>query len=277
MNKIRFKQRRLFRLMRSLVIFGAVFLFVFIGAKPVINEYSELAATVLNYFSDALVVVILIVLFFYYSKYGKCDMFLSHIENEINDNGYYITSRVERDFESYLNAVIDDLKQCGYNISKNISLSDFDFSCKAVKRKEFFYLAALESVDRNDVLAYLDCVINDVAVQSLKKRGNAVMCFVTDRACDDAIALSKMITPLGKKEQFKIAVAICELETGNVYFLGNEQTKCQQMIANFAMNCDLPIKDKYIHHDKLQFQHDLENKMESFTIKDFENGSFSAH
>ncbi|MDE6019383.1 MAG: hypothetical protein K2H01_00075, partial [Ruminococcus sp.] len=62
--------------------------------------------------------------------------------------------------------------------------------------------------------------------------------------------------------------------TGNVYFLGNVQTKCQQMIANFVMNCDLPIKEQYIHKDKLQFQYDLAEKMKDFNLKDFKNDNF---
>lgn len=277
MNKIRFKQRKMFKLMKAVVIFAAVFIFIFIGAKPIIAEYNQTIATVLNYFCDVLVIAILIILFMYYSKYGKCDAFLSHIENEINDNGYYLTSRNEKDIDSYIDAMLDDLKQCGYSVNKNITISDFDFSIKAVKRKEFFYAAAIDGVDKNDILAYLDSVIQDVTVRMVRKKGDVVLCFVTDKAEDDAIALSKMITPLGKKEQLKIALAICETETGNVYFLGNEQTKSQQMIANFVMNCDVPIKEKYIHRDKLKFQYELENKMEDFTIKDFENGTFYAH
>lgn len=85
------------------------------------------------------------------------------------------------------------------------------------------------------------------------------------------------MTFLGKKEQLKIALAVCEMSTGRVYFLGNVKTKCQQMIANFAMNCDVPINDKYIGKERLSFQDELEEKMKSFNIKDFRAGKFSAH
>lgn len=277
MNKIRFKQRKLFKTMKALIIFGAIFLFAYIGAKPIIAQYNQTLDTVINYFCDFLVVAVLIMLFTYYSKYGKCDSFLSQIENEINDNGFYLTSRQERTCDEYVNVMLDDLKSCGYSINKDIEINEFDFSIKAVKRKEFFYTSCVDNLDKNDILAHLDCVINDLTVTNLKRKGDVVLCFITDKAQDDAIALSKMITPLGKKEQIKIAISICELSTGNVYFLGNTQTKCQQMIANYVMNCKLPIKEQYIHKDKLQFQYDLEKKMQDFTIKDFKNGNFYAH
>ncbi len=120
-------------------------------------------------------------------------------------------------------------------------------------------------------------MITDITVNSLKRKGNAVLCLTTDKAEEDAISLSKMITPLGKKEQLKIALAICEPGTGKVYFLGNVQTKCQQMIANFVMNCDVPIKDKYICRDKLQFQLDLAERMKNLTLKDIKSDYFSVH
>ena len=43
------------------------------------------------------------------------------------------------------------------------------------------------------------------------------------------------------------------------------------------MNCDMPIKDKYIHKEKMPFQLELEKKAEKFTLKDFNNGNFYLH
>lgn len=277
MNKVRFKQRKLFKLMKIMVIFCAALIFIYIGAQPYVAEYNATLASVISYFCDIMVIAVLIILFMYYSKYGKCDSFLSHIENEINDNGCYLTSRDEPDSESFINVMCDDFSKCGYSVNKNIEICDFDFSIKAFKRKEFFYAACVDSVNRNDVLAYLDSVIQDITVKSLKRKGNAILCFITDNAEEDAVALSKMITPLGKKEQLKIAIAICELSSRRVYFLGNTQTKCQQMIVNFVMNCNLPIKEQYICSEKLQFQYDLEKRMQDFTVKDYLNGNFTAH
>ncbi len=277
MNKVRLKQRKLFKAMKALIIFSTVFIFAYIGAKPIIAQYNQTLDLVINYVCDFLVVAVLIILFTYYSKYGKCDSFLSQIENEINDNGFYLTSRQERTQDEYVNAMLEDLKSCGFSVNKNIEIDEFDFSIKAAKRKEFFYTACVADLEKNDVLAYIDSVINDLTVTNLKRKGNAVLCLITDKAQDDAIALSKMITPIGKKEQIKIALSICELSSGNVYFLGNTQTKCQQMIANYVMNCNLPFKEQYVHKGKLQFQLDLEKKMQDFTIKDFKNGNFYAH
>lgn len=277
MNEIRKKQKKLYKIMKALVIFGAAFIFIFIGLQPTIKAYNQLLATVLMYVCDAVVVAVLVFLFSYYSKYGKCDSIMTAIENEINDNGYYLTSRKERENNSYIDAVYHDLKNCGYSMNKDVEIADFEFSFKAMKKKEYFYCADVDGLDKNDVLAYLDTVITDVTVNSLKRKGNGVLCLITDMAEDDAISLSKMITPLGKKEQLKIAIAICELSTGRVYFLGNTETKCQQIIANFVMNCDVPIKEQYICRDKLPFQFDLAEKVKELTLKDIKSDYFSVH
>lgn len=277
MNEIRKKQKKLYKIMKALVIFGAAFIFIFIGLQPTIKAYNPLLATVLMYVCDAVVVAVLVFLFSYYSKYGKCDNIMTAIENEINDNGYYLTSRKERENNSYIDAVYHDLKNCGYSMNKDVEIADFEFSFKAMKKKEYFYCADVDGLDKNDVLAYLDTVITDITVNSLKRKGNGVLCLITDMAEDDAISLSKMITPLGKKEQLKIAIAICELSTGRVYFLGNTETKCQQMIANFVMNCDVPIKEQFICRDKLPFQLDLAEKVKELTLKDIKSDYFSVY
>lgn len=277
MREFRKKQKRLYNLMKAIIIVGAAAIFVYIGAKPYVEDVSNTAAMICNYVCDALVIVIMVVLFTYFSKYGKSDSFLTSIENELSDMGYYLTSRTEKESVSYTNAMLEDFKSCGYILNSSIEINEFEFDFKAEKKKEFFYCISLDDVDRNDVLAYLDCVIYDITVKNLKRKGNAVLCFITDKAEDDAIALSKMITPLGKKEQIKIAIAICEVSSGRVYFLGNVKTKCQQLTANFVMNCDVPIKEQYIGKERLPFQDELEEKMKSFNIKDFKAGTFNAH
>ena len=130
---------------------------------------------------------------------------------------------------------------------------------------------------KNDVLAYLDEMIYDLTSNCFKRKGNGVLCLITDNAQEDAVEISKMITPLGRKGQLKIALAIDETDTGNVYFQGNEETKNKTLIANFVMNCDMPIKDNYIHKEKMPFQLELEKKAEKFTLKDFNNGNFYLH
>lgn len=75
----------------------------------------------------------------------------------------------------------------------------------------------------------------------------------------------------------KVSYAIAELSTGRVYFLGNMPTKCQQLTANFVMNCEVPIKDEYIGKEKLPYQDKLEDKMKTFTLSAFKNGEFYAH
>lgn len=277
MREFRKKQKRLYNAMKAMVIIAAVLLFSYIGAEPYIRAASSIAATVCSYVCDFSVIAVLVLLFTYYSKYSKTDAFLTSIENEIEDTGYYFTSRTETEIKEYSNAVRDDLKKCGYSVNENFEVNELDFDFCAYKSREFFYGVCVNNIDRNDVLAYLDSAIYDITVQNLKRKGSGVICFFTDNAEDSAVAMSKMMTYLGKKNQIKIALAICETDSKRVYFLGNVKTKCQQMIANFAMNCDVPLKEQFVGKEKLPFQQELEEKMKSFNLKDFKNGNFTVH
>lgn len=277
MREFRNKQKRLKRIMNTVVIATAVYFLVFIGIEPMIAKFSDSLFLAMGYMADVLVVACLIILFTYFSKYGKSDSFLESIEYELSDAGYYITSRPEREQNSYLNAVIKDLREHNFSVDENVTVNDFGFSAIGRKRKEIVYLVDIDRLDKNDVIAYIDSVIYDITAVNVKRKASAVIVFITDKADDGAISLSKMITPLGKKETIKIANAIVETDTSRVYFLGNKISKHQQMIANYVMNCDVPIKDEFISKEKLPFQDELEDKMKSFNIKDFKNGTFYAH
>lgn len=277
MRELRKKQARLYKIMKGFLIAAAVVIVVYIGAEPYVAKASQTAAIVMNYVCDALVLGAMFVIFAYYNKYGKSDAFLTRVEHEIDDAGYYLTAREEKTTEQYVDAMFNDLKSCGFAVDKNIEIDDFEFDIRAYKKKEFFYAVQVEALNRDDVLAYSDVAVNDLTVQKLKRKGDCVICFVTDKADESAIAISKVITPFGRKEQLKVSYAIAEVQTGRVYFLGNMATKLQQMTANYVMNCDVPIKDEYIGKERLPFQDELEERMKSFTIAEFRNGTFYTH
>lgn len=277
MRELRKKQARLYKIMKGFLIAAAVVIVVYIGAEPYVAKASQTAAIVMNYVCDALVLGAMFVIFAYYNKYGKSDAFLTRVEHEIDDAGYYLTAREEKTTEQYVDAIFNDLKSCGFAMDKNIEIDDFEFDIRAYKKKEFFYAVQVEALNRDDVLAYSDVAVNDLTVQKLKRKGDCVICFVTDKADDSAIAISKVITPFGRKEQLKVSYAIAEVQTGRIYFLGNMATKLQQMTANYVMNCDVPIKNEYIGKERLPFQDELEERMKSFTIAEFRNGTFYTH
>lgn len=277
MRSVRKKQKNFYKFLKGLVIFSVIFIFVYIGAEPYAKAYSADLAVGVNYACDILVIANLVVIFLYYSKYGKVESFLKDIENELEDAGYYISAREKENLTERCDTICKDLENNGYKISKNIDVKDFSFNVRALKGKNYFYIVKIENLDKNDVLAYLDEMIYDLTSNCFKRKGNGILCLITDNAQDDAVEISKMITPLGRKGQLKIALAIDETDTGNVYFQGNEETKNKTLIANFVMNCDMPIKDKYIHKEKMPFQLELEKKAEKFTLKDFNNGNFYLH
>lgn len=278
MKEFRLKQKRLKKIMNIFCIITAVFMFVYIGVEPFLPDIIGSVGTLcVGYAADVLVVVSVVLLFVYFSKYSKSDSFLEYIEYELSDCGCYFTSRQETSQKDYLTAVLDDLKSNGFNIETNVEIDGFTFDVRAIKGKELFYIVCDDEIDKNDVIAYQQSAIYDITAVNVKRKANAVMLYICDNADDGAVSLSKAITPLGKKEQIKIANSIVELSSKRCYFLGNKPTKCQQMIANYVMNCALPIKDKFKLNEKLPFQYELEEHMKDFNIKDFNNGTFFAH
>lgn len=277
MREFRRKQKRLFKLMKALIIFTVIYILVYIGIEPAVQNYSAGLAAALNYVSQILIILNLPVVFIYYSRYGKCDSFLERTEYEISDFAYYFVSYNKMTESEYVSVLTDNLKNEGFSISQNVESDELDFNIIASKKKEYFYVCSVDSASKDDVLAYLDAVINDITVHKLKRAGNAVLCIVTDNAEDSSVALSKMITPIGKKEQLKIAMAIIEPETRKCYFLGNMETKCQQMILNYIMKSPYPIPEDLKGEKHMSFQDDIEEKMKSFNIRDFKDGTFYSH
>ena len=278
MDEIRRKQKRLKGMMRALVIFTAVFLFAYIGVAPAASDVlGSVGITVMNYACDILVIISLVLVLYYYSKYSKLELFLNDVEAEIEDNGYYLTAREEKNVEDYRKAVEEDLINSGYKLENNLVLSKLEFDCRALKKSEFVYIVCIDELEKSDVIAFLDSAIYDVTVGNLKRKGNCVVAFISSSIEEDALSLSKAVTAMGRKNQLKFTVALVDVGLGKVYFSGLMPTKCQQMTANYIMKCEVPIEDKYIGKEKLAFQDELKEKMKSFSINDFKNGTFSVH
>lgn len=278
MREFRKKQKRMKKIMNTLVIAAVVYIFIYYGIEPTLAKaLSQVAMAAVLAVMYILVVASMAVLFYYTSKYGKSDKFLEAVEYELSDTGYYFTSRKERDISAYSDAVTADLLSSGFKINTNTTINDIDFDVAAYKGSSIFYIVNEPQLEKTDIIAHIDSAIYDITSINVKRKGNSVITFICDNAEEAAISISKVITPLGKKEQIKIAVAVVELSTGRVYFLGNKPSKCQALIANYAMNCDLPLKQQYIGTERLPFQDELEEHMKDFNIKDFKNGEFFAH
>lgn len=275
MEEIRKKQKQIKKIMRAFVIVTAVFMLAYIGFAPMVTNAG--AATALNYTCDILVILSLILVLYYYSKYAKLELFLNDVEAEINDVGYYYTARTQKEPRAYFEAVEADLKNNGFSFERDLELSELNFDGRGMKTKEFFYLVCIDELDKNDVIAYLDSAIYDVTVGNLRRKGSCVVAFICSSVDEEALSLSKAVCAMGKKNQLKFAVAIVNTSDGRVYFSGLNPTKCQQMTANYIMNCEVPVKDEFKGSEKLAFQYELEEKMKGFNIDDFKNGTFSVH
>ena len=263
--------------MNALVIVTAILLLFLIGAEPIIlKDAGRGTAYAIHYVSEILVVASLVLVLYYYSKYGKSDAFLTSVEYELSDCGYYLTKRTENTVDEYYTAIKNDVINNAFAVSENLELTELDFALRGVKHKEFVYIVKTDELDKNDVIAHLDSVIYDLTAVLMKHAGNAVLIFVCDKADDGAVSLSKSITSMGRKDKLKIALAIAEVSTSRVYFLGNNQTKNQQMIADFVMNTDVPIDDS-LKGERLPFQDELEEHMKDFDINEYRRGNFFAH
>ncbi|MBR3150026.1 MAG: hypothetical protein IKF64_07640 [Eubacterium sp.] len=272
------KKQRLFKLVKNaVVIVTAILLFFLIGFEKAIYEGgAESVALALHYSAEVLVIASLALVLLYSSKYSKCDTFLTNVELELSDCGYYLTNRSEKTVDEYSRAIRDTLIENAFGIEENLELTELDFALRGTKRNEVFYLVKTDELDKNDVIAHLDSVVYDFTAVMMKRSGNAVLTFVCNKADDGAIELSKTITVMGRKEKVKIAIAIAELETSRVYFLGNSPTKCQQMIANYVMSSEVPIPDT-LKGERLPYQDALEERMKSFDLNEYRRGNFFSH
>lgn len=206
MREIRKKQKKLYKAMRILLYAAIAVLVVYIGAEPLVAKASHVAALVMNYVCDALVIASMFMLLMYYSKYGKVDGYLSRIEDELADAGYYLSDRPEREIQPLTAAVLADLDRYGYTVERDLELSEMPFDARANEKKEFFYVVETEALTRGDILAYSDAAFTDLTVQKMKRSGSGVILFVTDTAGENA-DLSKSITCYGKRDQLQIAYA----------------------------------------------------------------------
>ncbi len=272
------KKQRLFKIVKNTVIIAtAILLFFLIGfEKAIYDSGAQAFALALHYSADVLVVVSLVLVLLYSSKYSKCDTFLTNVEYELSDCGYYLSNRAEQTTDDYFKAVRDALVENVFAIEENLELTELDFALRGMKRNEVFYIVKSDEIDKNDIIAHLDSVVYDFTAVLMKRSGNAVLTFICDKADDSAVELSKSITVMGRKEKVKIALAIAEVSTGRVYFLGNSPTKCQQMIANYVLNTELPIPDE-LKGEKLPYQAELEERMKNFDLNEYRRGNFFSH
>ena len=273
MSRFREKQRKMKKLRNAFVIISAVVILIYIAVEPaLLKQLGAVTPFQLGLF--ALVLVTLAVVFIYESKYAKAEAYLDDNDYKISDAGYYFTARCEKTLDEYVDAVYSDLADNGYKIAKEQEIFELHFDVVAVKPKEFFYAVKLDATDSNDVTAYVDAAVNDITANRMKRKGEGVVLFICNKADESAIALSKNYTRLitgARRNGNNVTVypAIAELSSGRVYFLGNYVSRAQKMIVNYAMNCDLPIKEQYIGKERLLFQTALKEKMKDFDGKAF--------
>lgn len=97
----------------------------------------------------------------------------------------------------------------------------------------------MDSLSRDDVLAYLDVVVNDLTVRNLKRSGNCIICFVTDEAEDGAVALSKMVCTFGKKSSLKLLLPLLNRRIQNAF----SSEICKRNVKGLwrIILCDRPL------------------------------------
>jgi len=274
MNDFVKKQKR-FKLFRNaFLIFTAFAIFIYIGAEPYIekNQGNTKAFELLLFI---LVIVSMALLFIYESKFSKAISFIEDSAYEINDAGYYFIYNSEASKEEFIASVKENLTVNGFKIENNPEVKELLFSFNAFKGCEYLYLVNLESVDKNDILAYSDSAVYDLTANKLRAKGNCAVVFVCDNADESAVSLSKSISRIiSGKKVIRIGFAIAELSTGRIYFRGNEPSVLQKLICQYIIGCELPLDKKLIGNEKLEFQIELENKLKDFNIADYKSGKY---
>lgn len=264
MKDFRKRQKRFKIITNTAVIVTVVYMLIYIGIQPNLTSKAAYACRIT---ADILVILSLILLFYYISKYAKAEKYLENAEYAIADAGNYYTARTETTIDDYCTAVREDLQNQGYRITTDVVSSELTFPVSAFKSREYFYIVTTDTLSGEVLTASLNAAVYDCNVVNFKQKGTGVLLLLCHKADESAIALSKNIHSFGRKNTLQFAVAICELSGGKVYFLGNKPTKYQQMIANYVMNCDVPIKEQYIGKEQLPFQQKLEEDLEHFEAK----------
>lgn len=145
--------------MRILLYAAIAVLVVYIGAEPLVAKASHVAALVMNYVCDALVIASMFMLLMYYSKYGKVDGYLSRIEDELADAGYYLSDRPEREIQPLTAAVLADLDRYGYTVERDLELCDMPFDARAMKKKRILLCGGDGSADPGRYFGLFRCGI----------------------------------------------------------------------------------------------------------------------
>ncbi len=256
------KQQRFKKIRNAFVILTAALVLIYIGIEPYFQKRVG-NTTVYELILFAVCLAVLVLVFVYNSKYGKLEERYEDLRLKCEDAGYYFTSREEKDIPSFLGTVEADLRYMGYKTEKDITVSDLPAELSAYKKNEFFYAVSTDRLERSDIIAYVDAVMNDVTVVNLKRKGECVILFVCNEGDGEALKLSKDIYRVSTSRNSRVVFtpAIAELETGRVYFPGNRISRAQKMIVNFVMNCDFPIKEEYIGKEKLSFQLEAEKEL----------------
>ena len=262
----------LFKKIKNISVCSVFFIiFIYIGIQPFVESLAFV-----RYAVYLLVIIGIAFVFFYESKFSAAERFIEETQLQIDDAGYYLTSRDESGIEDFSKALIEDLNSCGFKIDENSDSNGLSFDFTAVKGIEYIYCVKLEKGDRNDVIAYCEEAKNDLLSNKFKRKGECVVFFICDDADESAVALSKSFTRVFVSRYNVIIISPVIIEPGSkkVYFLGNRISRTQKLVSEFAMNCELPIKDKYICFEKLKFQKELEEKMKDFNLADFKSGKF---
>ena len=271
------KQLKRFRKFRNIAIVSiAVLIFLYIGAEPYLNKsFGNIG--VFQSVMFILVLSALIIEFYYESKYSKAAKYISDIDLQISDAGYYITSREENGIDEFYNSLKADIENSGYKLTENSDADGLTFDFYAGKGTEYIYAVKLDNTERSDVIAYLDAAKNDLLSNKLKRKGECVVLFITDKAEDSAIALSKAFSRVivSRYNVITISPAIIEPESKKVYYLGNRISPTQKIVTELVLKSEFPLDNKFIHFEKLSFQKELEKEVEDFNIQDFKSRKYN--
>ena len=169
------------------------------------------------------------------------------------------------------------MKSYGFKTQENIYTNELQFDFTAVKGVEYVYCVKLDTVNRNDIIAYLDASERDIMADKLRRKGECAVFFICNRADEGAKALSKSFTKIfvSRYNMIFISPVIIEVDTKRVYFLGNRISRTQKIVSRFALDCEVPIDKKLIGNERLEFQKKLEKDMDNFSLSDFRKGNYN--
>lgn len=254
-------------LFNTMLIITLAFMFI----APFFGEWFKANYNIYQTISAVLIIATICSTFFF-SRYKKASKFVDKIFTEIDDCGYYLLANKQKDLNEFSLSCYNSLGTDFFEVNSNVMISGRFFDFVAQKKKETVYFAKQKKLTKEDFFEFSDIVNSAAASANVRQKQTIVLAIACEKLDEDVIAYTKMTTELGKVVVYPLIVSISD---GKTYFLNDGKGEINFALKNILCYSNGIISEQYRVNEKLEFQKDLEKRMDGFEMKLFREGKFN--